>query len=147
VQNRKLSPGNIVIVVSGAVMLIASFLTFYKFDVPAGLPGDTSFSAWDSDLALFGVATLVVLLGVVMALQVVLTNFANVSLPDRVLGLSWDQVHVALGFQATIMMLAFLVRDKLGLDFGVGFWLMLIAAIGLLVGAIMRTREGAPTAY
>jgi hypothetical protein len=147
VQNRKLSPGNIVIVVSGAVMLIASFLAFYKFNVPAGFPGDTSFNAWDSDLWLFGVATVVVLLGVVMALQVVLTNFANVSLPDRVLGLSWDQIHVALGFQATIMMLAFLVRDKLGLDFGIGFWLMLIAAIALLVGAIMRTREGAPTAY
>jgi hypothetical protein len=147
VQNRKLSPGNIVIVVSGAVMLIASFLAFYKFNVPAGFPGDTSFNAWDSNLGLFGVATVVVLLGVVMALQVVLTNFANVSLPDRVLGLSWDQIHVALGFQATIMMLAFLVRDKLGLDFGIGFWLMLIAAIALLVGAIMRTREGAPTAY
>jgi hypothetical protein len=148
VENRKLSPGNIVIVVSGVVMLIASFLAFYKIDVPAGFGiGDKNYSAWSSDVGLFGIATLVVLLGVVMALQVVLTNFANVSLPDRVLGLSWDQIHVALGFQATIMMLAFLVRDKLGLDFGIGFWLMLIAAIALLVGAIMRTREGAPTAY
>ena len=60
------------------------------------------------------------------------------SLPDKLLGLSWDQVHLALGFQATLMMLAFLIRSKGGFDFGIGFWLMLLSAIALLVGAIIR---------
>ncbi len=145
-QNRKLTPANTVILIAGAVMLIASFLPFYEFSLPAIAGGDQNFSAWSTDAFLFGIATLVVLFGVVMALHVALTTFANVSLPDRVLGFTWDQVHVALGFQATVMMLAFLVRDKGLFDFGVGFFLMLLAAIALLVGAVMRTREGA-TAY
>jgi hypothetical protein len=29
-----------------------------------------------------------------------------------VLGLSWDQVHLALGFQAALMKLAFLIRSS-----------------------------------
>jgi hypothetical protein len=141
VQNSKLTPGNLVILVAGVVMLIASFLDFYQFEL---LGVSEGFSAWNSDVFLFGVATLIVLIGVIQAVQVALSAFANVSLPDRLLGLTWDQVHVALGFQATIMMVAFLVRDKSGLDFGIGFWLMLLAAIALLVGAVMRQREGSP---
>jgi hypothetical protein len=141
VQNSKLTPANIVILAAGVVILIGSFLAFYKIDFGGA---SQSFSAWSSDAALFGIATLPALFGVVMALQVALTAFANVNLPDRVLGLTWNQIHVALGFQATIMMLAFLIRDKSILDFGIGFFLMLIAAVALLVGAVMREREAAP---
>jgi hypothetical protein len=49
------------------------------------------------------------------------------------------------------MMVFFLFRDPnfgisgLGVDRGIGLFVMLIAAIGLLVGAVMRTREGATT--
>jgi hypothetical protein len=137
-QNSKLSPANLVILIAGIVILLASFLAFYKV---AG----HSFNAWDSDVFLLGIATLPALFGVIMALHVGLTAFANVHPPGRVLGFTWDQIHVGLGFQATIMMLAFLVRDNGILDFGIGFWFMLLSAIGLLVGAVMRTREGATT--
>jgi hypothetical protein len=148
-QNSKLSPANLVILIAGAVILIASFLAFYKLDVPSGLGiGDQTYNAWSgSPSALLGNATLPAIFGVIMALQVALTAFANVNLPDRVLGFTWNQIHLALGFQATIMMLAFLVRDNGLLDFGIGFFLMLLAAVALLVGAVMRTREGAATAY
>jgi hypothetical protein len=137
VQNNKLTPGNIVILVAGIVMLIASFLDFYEF-------GPVSASSWDRDTFLFGIATLPVLFGLIMAAHVALTAFASVNLPDRPLTFTWDQVHIALGFQSTIMMIAFLLRDKGFLDFGIGFWLMLLSAIALLVGAIMRQRETAP---
>ena len=140
-QNSKLTPGNLVILVAGVVVLIGSFLDFYKIDFG---PVSTSDSAWSSDLALFPIATLPAIFGVIMALHVALSAFANVNLPDRVLGLTWDQVHVALGFQSAIMMFLFLFRDKLGFDFGIGFFLMLLASIALLVGAIMRQRETAP---
>jgi hypothetical protein len=62
-----------------------------------------------------------------------------------VLGLSWDQVHLALGFQAALMMLAFLIRSKGPLSFGIGFWFMLLAGIALLVGAIMRVTGAGST--
>jgi hypothetical protein len=80
-----------------------------------------------------------------MAVQVALAAFApNVSIPDRVLGLTWDQIHLALGFQAALMMLAFLFTSRGGWSLGIGFILMLIAGIALLVGAIMRvTTAGA----
>ena len=78
-------------------------------------------------------------------MHVALTSFANVSLPRRVAGFTWNQVHLLLGFQALVMMLCFLIRDKSSLSFGVGFALMFIASIGLMVGAIMRDREPAST--
>ena len=133
--NTKLSPANMVVLVAGLVMLIGSFLSFYTVT----LFGHTiSSNAWSSGL--FGIATVVVLCGVVMATHVALSTFASgVTFADTVLGLTWDQVHLVLGFQATIMMLAFLIDDRGVLNFGVGFWLMLLSAIALLVGAIMRT--------
>ena len=51
------------------------------------------------------------------------------------------QIHLVLGFQATIMMLAFLIQDTSVLSKGIGLFLMLIAAIALLVGAVLRMQE------
>jgi hypothetical protein len=138
-NQSKLSPANIVILAAGVVMLIGSFLTFYSYSVHGF--ASYSASAWGgaSGFGVFGIATVVVLCGVVMALQVGLEAFASgVQVPDRLLGLTWDQLHLALGFQATLMMLAFLIRDKGPFSFGIGFWLMLLAGIALLAGAIMR---------
>jgi hypothetical protein len=143
-NNVKLSPANIVILVAGAVMLVASFLDFFEIDFGA-FGGSRGFSAWDGDL-FFPVTIIPVLCGVAMALHVALSSFGNVSLPDRLVGLGWSQVHVALGLQATLMMLAFLVQDKDPFDTAFGFWLMLVAAIALLVGAVLRQREAAPAA-
>lgn len=137
-MNGKLSPANIVILAAGVVMLIGSFLDFYSF---SSALGSASFNAWSggNGFGIFGVATVVVLCGVVMAAQVGIAAFANgVNVPDQILGLSWDQIHLALGFQATLMMLAFLVRSRGALGFGIGFWFMLLAGIALLVGAVMR---------
>ena len=137
-MNTKLSPANIVILAAGSVMLIGSFLDFYTI---SSFGGKASSNAWGggNGFGIFGIATVVVLCGVVMAAQVGIASFAGgVSLPDEVLGLSWDQVHLALGFQAAVMMLAFLIRSKGPLSFGIGFWFMLLAGIALLVGAVMR---------
>jgi hypothetical protein len=134
VNNPKLSPANIVILAGGVVILIGSFLGFYKLDL--GPIGSKNYSAWSTSQ--FMIATLPALLGVVMAAQVTLAAFANVNIPDRVLGLTWDQIHLALGFQIAIMMIAFLIRSNPYGSFGIGFWFMLLAAIALLVGAIMR---------
>ena len=143
-NNAKLSPANIVILVAGAVMLVASFLGFYKFNLPAALGGSRTFSAWSDGQ--FLIATLPALLGVVMAAQIALVAFGNLELPDRVLGLTWDQIHLALGFQAALMMIAWIFANKFGLDIGIGFWLMLLAGIALAVGAVLRQQEAPATA-
>jgi hypothetical protein len=145
-MNRsKLSPANIVIMAGGAVMLIGSFLAFYSVSTPIfGKTLHQSFNGWSSGL--FGIVTIIVICGVAMAAQVGLTTFAtNVTLPEKPLGLTWDQVHLALGFQATLMMLAFLITSHGGASFGIGFWFMLLAAIALLAGAIMRVTGAGST--
>jgi hypothetical protein len=141
-QNSKLTPANLTILIAGVVILLASFLPFYKLSV-AGF--HHNYNAWDSDIGLFGIGTLPAILGAIMALHVALTSFANVSLQRRVAGFTWNQVHLLLAFQALVMMLAFLIRDKSVYAFGIGFVLMLLASVGLMVGAIMRDREPAST--
>ena len=137
-MTKKLSPPGIVILAAAVVMLIGSFLDFYSI---SGFGGSASFNAWSggSGFGIFGIATVVVVCALVMGAQVAIKTFAEgVNVPEHVLGLTWDQIHLALGFQAAVMMLAFLVRSKSPLTFGIGFWFMLLAGIGLLVGAIMR---------
>ncbi len=141
----KLSPANLVIAIAGLAMLIGSFLAFNKYSHASVLVGNVriggsvTYTAWSTHYLL--IATIPVLLGIAMAAQVAVAAFApTVHLPEKVLGFTWDQIHLVLAFQATIMMLAFLVQDT-GLDKGFGLILMLIAAIALLVGAVLRTRE------
>jgi hypothetical protein len=139
----KLSAADVVILVGGALMLIGSFLAFYKlpgFTVGTVQVGSQSFSAWSRGN--FGIVTVIVLCGVAMAGQVALSTWATgVNLPARPFGMRWDQVHLALGFQTAIMMLAFLARNRQGLDLGIGFWMMLLAAVVLFAGAIMRANR------
>jgi hypothetical protein len=144
-NQSKLSPANIVIMAGGAVMLIGSFLAFYRVSTSIFGPTHTqSFNGWSSGL--FGIVTIIVICGVAMASQVALTSFApNVTLPEKPLGLTWDQIHLALGFQAALMMLAFLLTSHAGASLGIGFWFMLIAGIALLVGAIMRATGAGST--
>jgi len=120
------TPGEIVIMAAGAVMLVFSFLHF---------AGDTS--AWGSGL--FPIATLLPLYGVLMALQVALTKFAGVNLPDSVGGFTWEQVHLVLGAMAALMAVGWLLTDY-G-DKQVGAWFEILGGIALVVGAVMLQRE------
>ena len=77
-NQTKLSPPNIVILAAGAVMLIGSFLNFYDF-------GSFSSSAWGgaSGFGVFGIATVVVLCGVVMGAQVGVRRLRQRRSPPR----------------------------------------------------------------
>jgi hypothetical protein len=168
-NGKKLSPAAIVILVAGVVALVASFLAFYKYSYgrvaltqaeidaahAAGLTlpgnvvgGSTSYSAWSNNGfgLLFPLAILPALFGLIMALQVGLTNFANVTLPERVLGFEWPQIHLLLAAQALLLMLCYLAVDNGSASYGIGFWLMFLASIGLVVGAVMLAREPAAAA-
>jgi hypothetical protein len=120
------TPGEIVIMAAGAVMLVFSFFNF---------AADTS--AWGKGL--FPIATLLPIYGVVMALQIALTRFANVKLPDQVFGFTWEQVHLALAIMAGLMALAFLITDTT--DKQIGLWFEVLGGIALAVGAVMLQRE------
>lgn len=132
-MNKKPSPAEIVILASGAVALIFSFFKFFGV-------GDFGVSAWGSGL--FPIATLMVIFVVAMAVVVALGLF-GVTLPAQVAGFTWKQIHLVLGFFATLYAVAFLIVDNGGSDRKIGFWGVLIGCIGALVGAIMLQRESA----
>ena len=109
-------------------MTLASFLPFWKTSLGGGV--DVSVfgapladkTAWTSEFFFFPVTILPVACGVLMALHVVVSTFTSATLPRRILGLTWNQVHVVLGLQAAVMMLAFLVQERGIFQFGVGFY-------------------------
>jgi hypothetical protein len=138
VNRRKLSPSDVVILAAGAITLIGSFLAFYE--IPFGTR-TAEVNAWDNGL--FLIRTLPALLGTVMALQILLVAFGNITMPNRVLGLTWDQFHLVVALQTAVLMLALLLQTRPTvfveqIEFGPGFWLMLIGAGGLVLGALMR---------
>ena len=133
-MNNKLTPPQLVIVIAGAVALIGSFLNWIEF-------GDAGENAWGDGL--FPTYTWIAVFGLIMLLAIVLPVFANVTLPRDVLGFTWPQLHLALGFFATLLAVSFLLVETGGYDKAIGYWLSLLAAIGLLVGAVMLQREPA----
>jgi hypothetical protein len=132
VNRRRLSSADIVILAGGAVMLLGSFLAFYK------VPGTgVTFNAWAHFL--FLITTLPALLGALMALQIALVAFGNITMPNRVLGLTWDQFHLVVALQTALLMLTFFLQARLPpLVLGTGFWVMFVGAGALVVGAFMR---------
>jgi hypothetical protein len=134
--DRQVKPSDIVIMVSGAVALIFSFLPWFE-----GAGDDIN--AWSTDLT-FPLGTYIPLIGLILAGEVALSRFANVNLPDRILGLSWVQIHMVLSIFAVLLAFGWLIIDPFnaGVDKGIGLWFCVLASIGLLVGAILEYMEG-----
>jgi hypothetical protein len=124
-DRKKVTPAEIVIVVSGAVMLVASFL-----DVSS----DTS--AWGTFF--FPIVTLIPIYGVLMAGQIALTRFAKVQMPDDVAGFTWAQLQLVLGKFAALMALFWLIAMP---NREIGIWLLTLGALGAFGGALLLQTE------
>ena len=124
-DNKQPTPGEWAMIGGGAVALIASFLD-----------GSGDASSW-SDGA-FPIVTLIAIYSAAVAVLVALTRFANVNLPDRVVGFTWPQIYLALGFFASLMALFWLIAAE---DVGIGLWLMLLGSVAVLAGAFLTARE------
>ena len=124
--NKSPTPAELTILSAGAVMLVASFLHF---------AADTS--SWGTYL--FPLATLLPIYGTLMALQIGLTKFANVTLPDTVAGFTWEQLHLVVGALAAFMAVGWFITDTGTKQ--IGQILEALGGIALLVGAVMMQRE------
>lgn len=120
------TPAELTILIAGAVMLVGSFFDF---------AGNTN--AWGQYL--FPLATLLPLYGVVMALQIGLTKFANVNLPEQIIGFTWEQVHLVVGLLAGFMAIGWLITDLSSK--GIGYWLEVLGGIAIAAGALVLQRE------
>jgi hypothetical protein len=134
--DRQVKPSDIVLMASGAVALIFSFLPW--FDLPEGV---SDYTAWSTDIT-FPLATYIPLVGLIVGGQVALTRFANVNLPDNVLGFTWTQIHLMLSLFAVLLAIGWLIVDPFDGHKGIGLWISIVASIGLMVGAVMEHTEG-----
>jgi hypothetical protein len=126
VGNKSPTPAELTILVAGGVMLFASFLEFR-----------IGTSVWGKYV--FPVAALLPIYGLIMAVQVALTALMRLRLPARVVGFTWEQVHLVLGLMAGLMAIAWLVTDTGEKPFGQ--WIEIAGGVALAVGAVRMQRE------
>jgi hypothetical protein len=127
VDNKQPSPGEWAMMGGAAVALLGSFL-----DV------DFETSAWGSGM--FPIATIIAIYCSVAGILVGLQRFANVNLPTRVAGMTWNQIYLALGFFATLMSLFWLFGAE---DAGAGLFLILLGSAAVMVGAFITQQRSA----
>jgi hypothetical protein len=112
-------------------MFLASFLNWYTSSFT-----DDGISAWKSGL--MPVATFVPLAGLVTAGIVAARLFLKDKIPADILGFTLVQLQQVLAVFTLILALGWFIMDKSGADFGAGFWLNLLGAIGLVAAAVME---------
>ena len=134
-MNTTPKPAKIVLIASGAVTFLFSFLPFFDPDF------GSSENGWSGDAGTLFMATWPALFGLIIAGLTAAVVFGNVALPDRLLSFTWKQVNFVLAFTAVVIMVGYLLGggfpDVGGVSKGIGFWLMLLGSIGLIVGAVM----------
>ncbi len=142
---KKLSKADQVIGASAIVLLIASFLPWFKLSVGGGILGDisTTGNGWDVGFLWGGLPTI---LGLIMLAHVAITNFSpQTKLPD--LPVTWGQIHLGAGVLAALLVvLKFLIGESdegglLEVSRSFGLFLAVIAAIGLAVGGFLKFKE------
>ena len=128
---ENLKTTQIMLIAGGAILLISTFLDWRS-------RGDFGVNGWETDS--FGLQGIfIALIGVAIAGGVAAQAFGNVTMPDQILGLGHDQLHLALGFAA--FMLNF--GQQFASDAGIGALLGWISAAVIIAAAIMDMREGA----
>jgi hypothetical protein len=134
-----LSMGEKLVVAGGVLLLIASFLPWYKYDF--GLEGiaDISISrnGWQSPGALWGL--IAVLVGAAMAGSIIAAKFANVTLPALSNSLTWGTLYLAGGGIVALCIVLKLINESSYISFG--FYLGIIAAIALVAGGYLLYSE------
>ena len=134
-----LSLGEKLIAGGGLLMLIASFLPWYKIDFgieELGFSSSVTRNGWESPGAIWSV--LAVILAVAMAVAVLGPKFGNMRLPA--LGqYSWGQAMLAAGAIVAVFILLKLINESSYLSYG--FFLGIIAAAALAAGGYMLYTE------
>lgn len=136
---KKLTPGEMIIAISGIVLLIFSFFDWYSVDVR--IAGQTVVSAsengWGRPDAFFSVVA--ILIGVVMAAHVLVDRLTGVDMPERLGKVGWGVIYLAGGVVAFLFLLIKYLGNTDFVQFA--FYLSIIATIGLAVGGFLVARE------
>jgi hypothetical protein len=143
---QKMPLGEKVIVPAALVLLIDSFLDWYKVSFDLGILGSGSISrsGWESPGAIWSI--LAVLIGLVMAAVIVIQRFTTVQMPALPQGVTWARVHLGLAGAAALFIIIKLLNHSGDLAFG--FFIGIICVAALVAGAgllFQAEREGTTT--
>ena len=134
-DDKQFSPGEMVLLASGALGLIASFLPWLDF------AGQTR-SSWSGD-ALFPVSWFVPMSAVVAAALLAVVKFAKVDLPADVVGYTPALLRKTFAVMGAVLAIGWIIAID---NAGIGFWLSVLAAFGATAGVFMIERTPAGSA-
>lgn len=144
---NKMPLGEKVIVPAALVLLIDSFLPWYKVSYDLGVlgSGSVSRSGWQSPGAIWSI--LAVLCGIIMAVIIILQRFTNVTLPALPAGVTWARIHVGLAGLAVLCIIIKLIDHSSNLGFGFFIGIICVAALAAGAGLLFTAERegGAPT--
>lgn len=136
---KKLTPGEIVIAVSGIVLLIFSFFDWYKieFKIAGQTIAAASENGWGSPDSFLSIVA--ILLGVVMAGHVIVDRIAGVEMPERIGNIGWGVFYLAGGIIAFVFLLIKWLGNNDFVQFAM--YIAILASLGLAVGGFLVSRE------
>lgn len=132
---QALSLGEKVILVAGVVLLIASFLPWYRIDL--GPFGDVSRNGWQSPGAFWSI--IAVFIGLAMSGVVAAKTFSAIELPSEIGGQSWARINLGGGAITLLFLIIKFINENSYLSFG--FYIGFIAALALAGGGLMMFRD------
>lgn len=133
-----LKPTQMMLIGGGAVLFLSTLLAWRSRE------GFDSIGGWS--VSRFGfLGVFIGLIGLAIAIGVASQAFGTVSLPDRILSLDHDQLHLLLGVTAFVVTFGQQFAD----DFGIGIVLGWLASGTIVAAAVMdiRARPGTPTQF
>ncbi|MEI8000377.1 MAG: hypothetical protein WCI50_03405 [Actinomycetes bacterium] len=138
-MNKKLTPGELVITISGVVLLIFSFFNWYGVSI--GIGGTTLVSVgnngWSAPSSFLSI--IAILLGVAMAAFVIATKIGGVAVPEKVGNLGWGVVLLGAGGVAAVFLI---LKWIFNTDFTkFPLYISILAGIGLAVGGYLVANE------
>ncbi|MGI9625140.1 MAG: hypothetical protein ACR2PK_20105 [Acidimicrobiales bacterium] len=124
-------PGQIALMVGGALILISTFLTWFDF-------GRVTFNAYSGDLLGFTGIFLLVLSLVLLVGTGIRTFAPQVNMPDGILGFTPNEIGLFAGFASFLWGFSFLFSDAAETT---GALLCAIGGVVAVVGAVLEMRE------
>jgi uncharacterized integral membrane protein len=135
---NELSTGDKLIAGGGILLLIASFLPWYKVTVSfAEFSASASANGWEAPNAL--VSILAVIIGVIMAGAVIASKLGNMQLPALGSSITWGLAYVSGGGACLALVILKFILESSSISYG--FFLGFIAAVALAAGGYMLYTE------
>ncbi|MFN8035083.1 MAG: hypothetical protein U0V73_04050 [Acidimicrobiia bacterium] len=132
---KELSLGEKIVAAAGILLLIFSFFSWYSVDL--GGFGTYSRNGWQSPGSFWGI--IAILLGIVMAAQVIVDKLGLAQLPDKLGSVGWGTIHLIGGVVAFVFVIIKFLNESSHTSFG--FYLGIIAAAGLAFGGFTIAKE------